>query len=352
MISRRELIKYSAGAGLTALSGGRAWAEVVAPKRAVFLFIPMGGLSGAWTPSRCKTLQDSGDMLAPFAPVANRCIVPEAPTLEVAGFGQPYYQLTSSPFEIGADSLDTLIANRWGSASAGNHLRLCATESNSFVTNSGVSIASGNILPLSAYLQTPDQLLNQLEAYGVAGGQLDNGLSEFDETVDSLSTWRIKNFFDLIKVSLQSGFSDTVTFMIGNDSADVMAPPELGLPTVDTLRMYAPTGRTQEFIKFKAYLHGLVANFINNLAQTNDADGQPLLDSTMVYLFSNMGDGDSYAPFGAPVLLAGADATFRTGSVVNGFQGTRPILNAISYAYFGKRGLIFGDDIALNMLRF
>lgn len=349
MISRRQLMQFCASACTAPLIGNSYAKESTPPKRAVFIFIPMGSINAGWLPERCSTsLASGGELLAPFAPVAERCLVPRNTFIPNGGFGTPFSLLAKRPFDSSLDSLDILLSKHFNklNPTEGGHLHLCAKELSS--VNNSVSRAGGKEVPFET---NPINLLNRLQAFGLPENFDADALLTLDSSVDSQSIFDVKRYLALTKAALQTGYSNSVTLMIGDDEAQLQAPPSLDLSVHNTLRIYTPTGRWQDFLKFKAYLHQLVAQFIFDLATTLDADGEPLLDSTLVYLFSNMGDGNAYTGDNAPTLLAGADSLFRTGEVLNHGASSYSILNAIAYAFLGKSGLIFGDDVAFNLLR-
>lgn len=349
MINRRQALQLGSAACASTLVRPSFASERQKPKRAVFLFIPMGSLPGAWLPDHCSVdFESSGRLLAPFAPIASRCLIPTKTRIEHAGFGVPYHTLSEQPF-TSEGSLDVLISKSLNAeaATTESHLRLLARESSATFAGS-VSMDAGNQLPFE---EDPEKLFNRLQSFGLPDGADRNQLLNFDANIDSLSSWKAKAFLDLAKIALQTNYSNTVTLMFGGDEADFFAPPSLNVANRASLRIYTPTGQQEDFLIFKTYLHQMVAQFIQELAALNDAEGQPLLDSTMVYLFSNMGNGNDYSAENAPCLIAGAGSVFRTGNIVQHQAGTYPILNAIGYVFMGKDGLRFGNDIAFNLLR-
>lgn len=350
MINRRQLIKAGAGAYASTLINTAHAQEAAKPKRAVFIFIPLGSLAGGWRPMPCGDMTNSGQLLAPFASVANRCLVPCGVHLQRGGFGLPNFLLAQNAFHETTNSLDTILSQYLSTQkpTEGGHLRLCAKEPSSMIQPT-VSVGNGKSLPFE---DNPDQLADRLQAYGIPERSTTEMASPFDASIDSISTWNIKRYFGLTKLALQTGYSDVTTLMIGNDIGEIMAPPSLNLRLQEMLRIYAPSGLTAEYLLFKAYLHQLVAQFIQDLSTTLDMDGQPLLNSTMVYLFSNMADASSHVLHEAPALIAGADSAFRTGEMIEHNSSSYSLLNAIGYAFMGKDGLTFGEDIALNLLRY
>lgn len=350
MINRRQLMKLGTGACAASFIPPAQSIELPRPQRAVFIFIPMGSIQSGWQPEACGTLANSGELLAPFAPIAERCLVPKETFLTRGGFGQTQALLSPAWYAEGSNSLDVAIGNYLNAQqqTSSPHLHLCAAEGEIGSNTLGVGTSDGKRIH---YEHEPEQLLNRLQAYGLPDGFNVEEFARFDSAIDSQSTWRVKRYLSLAKTALQTGFSQTITLMLGDDEAQLQAPPSLDLSIYMTLRGYGPTARVQDFIKFKAYLHQLVAQFIQDLASTDDSQGQSLLDSTMVYLFSNMGNGSDYTLYNTPILLAGADNTFRTGEIFNQRASNDSILNAIGLAFMGEQGVLFDDDIAFNLLR-
>lgn len=340
-INRRKLLKVSAGLGLATMVGKSAWAvPPPPPPKAVFIFVPMGALPNAWHPDACQSLENFGSMFDPFIPIADRCVIPTGMNLPNAGFGMMPFHLCKDPFSEDSNSLDALMAE------GKTHLRLLASEYND-LDKSGVTVESGKIIPISEYQNDPQVLLDNMSLFGLPDSFDRDILTHLKTSGDSDFSWRAKSFLELTKVALQTGHSDVVTLMLGGDNAQIRPPEHLGLPE-NTLRAMPPNAQHSEFIAFKRYIHSLVADFIADLANMTDANGFPMLDNTMIYMFSNMGHGDHYSGENAPAIFCGPTTlSFPAGRVMP-INNNYELLNAISakFGWYGK----FGDSMALNFL--
>ncbi len=351
-LNRRDLLNLSAGLGTSALLGSNSWA---APppyykQRAVFIFVPMGTLPNEWKPDHCSPFSSYGAMLQPFAPVADRCFIPAKMRQSSSGFGQMPNHLCKNPFSPGSNSLDTLVANQLNS----KHLRLLAGERNDYDRYS-VTVVDGEPVALAEFENWPENLVRYLQPSGLTNEYYKSVLDEQLSDQHSIFSAQATMFLELTKAALITGYSDVVTLMLGGDNARILPPKNFPLPQT-TLRELPSTNKLAEFVLFKQYIHTLIAQFILDLASTPapempDDPSRSLLDFTMVYVFSNMGNSLSYSDDNAPVIIAGSDRKFTGGNILTGkiapVQEHYHLLNAIAGTFFLQPS--FGDTVALNV---
>jgi hypothetical protein len=197
-------------------------------------------------------------------------------------------------------------------------------------------------LKLDEYLTAVRELETRVQALN--GGTCDAG----DRPATTL--WfpdKVAALTDLMVMAFQCDLTRITTFMLGN-AASNQAFDFLGVPrahhqishhqgdadNITDLRTIA----TWEIDQFAALLKALDA--------TDDGDGASVLDNSMIYLSSEIQDGDQHDHRNLPVLLAGG----ANGEVTPGrhivYDGDRDMADLfVSTAqYFGVDTSTFGDD--------
>ena len=70
----------------------------------------------------------------------------------------------------------------------------------------------------------------------------------------------------------------------------------------------------ERFTAYRKYFSQRIVYLMDQLAKTPDMDGRTLLDNTLIYITSDMGDGGSHTNANTPVVLAGGAG----GALVSG----------------------------------
>jgi len=352
-VNRRLLLKGAAAVGAGSLASP-GWSLTAPPRpKAVFIFVPMGSIRNEWFTPKCVSSPKGGRIYAPFESVEQHCIVPRGINIPRAGFGRLSTTLCSSPFAKDAMSVDALYAQYLSSGSPGGHLKLFAGSLDDALDDQTVTVESGNRLTLKEYENDPSNLAMKLSKYSKSKA-IEADQNKFRRTGDSEFSWRARQFLDLTKDALTQDYTNVVTIMLGDDNARILPPEGLDFGSRQprsnlTLREMPATGYHDAFIEFKRYIHSLVAEFIQGLDSTTPdlGNGGSMLKRTQVYLFSNVGDGNSYSGHNAPILLAGGSDFYRTPS--QPFIGsTHELLNAMA-SRFGH-ATAHGPDLAVNIL--
>ena len=158
----------------------------------------------------------------------------------------------------------------------------------------------------------------------------------------------VRAMLDLSALAFQCDQTRVITFMIGNAGSG-RAHPHLGIteahhelshhmsaqPTLDKL-----TAINTWELEQLAYLVGKLDGFA-------DVDGQTLLDNSLVYLSSEIEDGNSHSHYNMPIVVCGgAGGTLATGRHVR-YPGEPPVAD-LYQAFLGALGApvpaTFGDD--------
>lgn len=366
-ISRRGFLKRLGGVALSGamyklsmLSGNLLWARPVfaadAPKRVVFVYIAGGAIPDQWMPSGSEANFTLPAMSAPLEPVKQHCVFLNGVNMNNAGHG-----LTSKA--LGSDktmTLDIYMARTLGQATPFSQLQLGvisngygsisrynwnepAYEDNPFnaferlfgagaattedlATRRKRSVLDSNLEALNqmrsrlgsfertrldehaAAIQRIEARLTAASQTGSDGGSActnptfnSNGFSgdtHSDVNFDAIADLQV----DLVTLALKCDLTRVVSLMLGNHQSDFTVP-EAG---VDTNYHQSIHGRpAEDYITYRAYFTEKLRYLIQSLANTEDMDGNNLLDNTIVLQVSDMADGRSHNGENVPYMLAG-----------------------------------------------
>jgi hypothetical protein len=377
MISRRGFLKKLGGVGLTGamfklslLGSNLLWTRSVfaaeAPKRVVFFYTGGGAIPDQWMPSGSETDFTLPAMSAPLDSVKQHCVFLNGVNMNNAGHG-----LTSKALAGDAtNSLDIYMAQTLGQATPFSQLQLGAI-SNGYgsMSRNNWSEPTFEDNPLNAFqrlfgggtaaAETGDDLavqqarsvldcnleiLNQMrsELGSFEKARLD-GHSEAIQRIEarlsnttqpgtggdcSSPTFNSENFsgatdndvnfdaiadlqIDLITLALKCDLTRVVSFMLGNHQCDYIVP-EAG---IDTNYHQSIHGRpAEDYIQYRTYFTTKLQYLIQSLADTEDMDGNTLLDNTILLHVCDMGDARGHTGENAPFMLAGGGGgTLTTG---------------------------------------
>jgi hypothetical protein len=364
-ISRRGFLKKLGGAGLSGamfklsmLSGNMLWARSVfaasAPKRVIFVYTAGGAIPDQWMPKGSQTDFTLPAMSSPLESVKQHCVFLKGVNMNNAGHG-----LTSKA--LGSDktmTLDIHMARTLGQATPFSQLQL------GVISNGFGSISRYNWNE-PAYEDNP---LNAFERLFGAGAsvtedlatrqkrsvldcnldvltQMRNSLGSFeksrlDEHADAIqriearlnaasqpqtggactspvfnsggfsgATNTAVNFdaiadlqSDVATLALKCDLTRVVCLMFGNHQCDFIVP-QAG---VDTNYHQSIHGRpVGDYIKYRTYFTTKLQYLIKSLANTQDMDGNSLLDNTILLTVSDMADARSHSGDDVPYMLAG-----------------------------------------------
>jgi hypothetical protein len=385
-INRRGFLKRLGGVALSGamyklslLSGNLLWARSVfaadAPKRIIFVYIPDGAIPEEWMPTGTETDFTLPAMSAPLESVKQHCVFLNGVNMNNAGHG-----LTSKA--LGSDktmTLDIYMARTLGQASPFSQLQLGVISNgygsisrynwnepafedspfNAFERLFGAGSATTEDLTTRKMLSVLDcnlEALNQmrgnlgsfekarLDEHADAVRRIEERLNNssqdnndgsgtctnptFNSNGFSGDTNSDVNFdavadlqVDLVTLALKCDLTRVVSLMFGNHQADFTVP-EAG---VDTNYHQSIHGRpAADYIAYRAYFTKKLLYLIESLANTEDMDGNTLLDNTLVLQVSDMADGRSHAGENVPYMLAGGG-----GGVLT--TGRSLTLNSVSH---------------------
>jgi hypothetical protein len=144
-----------------------------------------------------------------------------------------------------------------------------------------------------------------------------SGSTSSDVNFDSVADLQV----DVASLALQCDLTRVVSIMFGNQQCDFTLP-EAG---VDTHYHQSIHGRpVRDYISYRNYFTDKLRYLIQSLADTEDMDGNSVLDNTLLLHVSDMADARSHTGANVPYMLAGGGGgVLSTGRVVD--------LNGVSY---------------------
>ncbi len=322
--NRRQVISSAGLLGLGASATGLSYSQSPAlrPRRAVFVYVHGGDLQNTWG-APCGT----NVVTRSLAPVGHRCTIFKSVDHLSSGFSVgTRFALADSSFDESNNSLDTRLANTIGRGTAIPHLRLIAGAAQA--EDVTPTVVGGRALRPEEYQSDPLLAFESL--------QLNSNFKPFTTRVETnASRFDIDSgrHMDLTALALQSGVTNVATIMLGGADGWIEPPERLGFAEGTSWRAQPISGSPESAIPIKAYLTEKLAYLIKRLASTYDESGYPLLDSTVVFQCTNMGEPVNYTSRGGCYMLAGADQFFQHGRVVDIELNHVQLLNAIASVF-------------------
>lgn len=345
------------GSGLLWARGALAAESGVAPKRLVTIHVTNGAHADTW-----HAVGDENDFTlpqgsAPFDAVKDKCIFFDGITGE-GGHG-PHHQCLSNNKDT---SLDIYAAKKIGAENPYSSLHFAAAVQGdlSRINQSGIPF---QLNPLKAY----ERLFPQpqggggtdwatIRRQGILGSNLQM-LNDMQSKVSSLQSQRLQLhadsvealsrritklasggsaactrpfwdgaaadpinlnndavdratvdqrtdlFMDLSLMALKCDLTRVITFSFGHSGADILVPGVNegwhGCQHGYENHLKNPMARS--------WFSSKMVRLINQLAAEPDVDNRTMLDNTLIYLTSDMGDGSDHTNTRTPIILAGND---------------------------------------------
>lgn len=364
-ISRRGFLKKLGGVALSGalyklsmIGGNLLWTRSAfaadAPKRVVFVYIAGGAIPDQWMPSGSQTNFTLPAMSSPLESVKQHCVF-----LNGVNMNNPGHGLTSKA--LGSDktmTLDIYLARTLGQVTPFSQLQLGAISNgfgsisrynwnepayedspfNAFerlfgagaattedlATRKKRSVLDSNLAALNqmrsrlgsfekARLDEHADAIQRIEARLSAASQSGSegtctnpvfnssgfsGDTASDVNFDAISGLQV----DLVTLALKCDLTRVVSLMFGNHQCDFTVP-QAG---VDTNYHQSIHGRpAADYITYRTYFTDKLRYLIQSLANTQDMDGNTVLDNTIVLQVSDMADARSHGGENVPYMLAG-----------------------------------------------
>jgi hypothetical protein len=153
-----------------------------------------------------------------------------------------------------------------------------------------------------------------------------------------------KLMFDLIALAFEGDLTRSATMMLGRDLSQLSYPLSGFNGAWHSTSHHGDTpANIENYAKMNRYHVSVVADFLEKLSNIPDGDGN-VLDHTLVYMGSNMGNSHRHAHEKIPVVLAGKiDGTFQGNRHIQfpEFTEIHPnLLLSILHLYGIERGSI------------
>ncbi|WP_417732779.1 DUF1552 domain-containing protein [Rosistilla oblonga] len=138
-----------------------------------------------------------------------------------------------------------------------------------------------------------------------------------------------RTVYDLMVLAFQTDVTRVATFSMGGEG-DAIAIPEIGITESRHQLSHhgGDAGYMEKLTMYDTFAVEQFSYFLTRLAETNDLNGKPLLDSTMALFGSGMCYGHSHGNANLPLVLAGgSDLGLKHGSHLDfnqsadGFKG-------------------------------
>jgi hypothetical protein len=150
-------------------------------------------------------------------------------------------------------------------------------------------------------------------------------------------------FVDLMALAFTCDITRSLTFMLGNGTSNNDFEFLIGksTPHHGTSHHGNDAGALASLTKINVWEMEQVAALLSKLDAAQDSDGSTVLDNTVFYLSSDIGDGNSHNHWDMPVLLAGgASGKLKLdGSHINytpGLKFPRPLVGPRSDVHTGR----------------
>lgn len=373
------------GSGLLWARGALA-AETAAPRRLVVIHVTNGAAPDGWHP----TLGNNGNYelpisSAPFADYKNQCLFMDNLTGE-GGHGGDHPCVTANKDE----SIDVYTAKMIGADNPFSSLHLAVSPNNYLSRINGTSIpmelnpfkAFDRLFPaqpdggganqlskrravftanyealegfraklnsvqktrLDLHLDSLEKLESRIEkaflsSNGLAaacknpawaGGVADRGDIDAGVVDEATIEMRANLHFEVIANALRCDLTRVATLSFGNSGA------EFPIPGYGMWHGVIHGFNAEENVAIaRTWFSKKIADFMGMLARMPDSDGNTVLDNTLIYLTSDMGNGSSHDNFRTPIMLAGgAGGALKVGQSVDmGGAAFHPILDTVATA--------------------
>ncbi len=370
--SRRRFLKQLGAASLmpaainTGLSAsGLLWARGAlaagaAPKRLLTIHVTNGAVPGTWHAIGEGTNYTLPEASSPFNPYKNKCLFFQ--NITGAGGHGPFYQCMAGEKR---DSIDVYLGRKIGTSTPFSSIQLGVNSSG------GLSRLNGNDIPfemsplkafnrlfpsssgsgdlrtlqkkgiigantaminelssklgsvqkvrMEEHLASLEKLNQRIDQAAIAGqGQsaackspIWDGSFRDEAELNSNITLRADLHADLIALAFKCDTTRIATLMYSDSGATYLAPE---VETGDLHGAIHGYKGLERFTAYRKYFSQRIVYLMDQLAKTPDMDGRTLLDNTLIYITSDMGDGGSHTNANTPVVLAGGAG----GALVSG----------------------------------
>ena len=386
-ISMQALKASTLGMGLMYSRAGLAQSEQTI-KRAVFVFISNGAPPGTYTATGQGAAMNLGSTAKPLEEVKENCLFFDGCTSNVGNHGHTSKLLGRTTGSGGIkNTLDVELERLIGSNTSFPAIRLGVetdTNDNKLCRRDGVDLnnednpitafarlfGNGDVDPVGkkraqsvldhnrAEIAAIKQRLGSFElarleeqetAIRTLEGRLEKEVIAGCSASEAQASWNSSglsfNAGDIITgrfTDIADLHSDSIALAF---KCDLTRVASLSLGTSQAEHVVADTGhdkdyhnsihgdkdRSGAYTRCRAYLTARLAYLIKVLRDTNDSDGNSLLDSTIVLQVTDMGNGDDHDGLNCPFTMAGGKNAMAVGRTIAGADNNH-LLNTVAKA--------------------
>ncbi|MCJ8312850.1 MAG: hypothetical protein HRU38_05125 [Saccharospirillaceae bacterium] len=365
-MNRRQLFKNTAAVVTVSTLGSTSLKAICAntnkAKNVIFFYVPLGAPHGKWVPSMSNGEVELNECTQPYESVKQRCVFfdnmktrggqwrdldgvrvgrrTRKSLIEIfAEKNTGHYPMNFLPITSGSGisyqvNRVSFHSNPW---STYDHLKEITAapyiellEKN--MQHSLALIEQTTGLDKDEITRYQDKLKQKVSELNTKDGEMlaipqRRGIETYAQRTD----YQIINAVSAIK----SNKTSVVHFVTGETNNQ---------PLIDGLGDYHTIIHSggREYILQRAAFDQKVADLIKLLEDTNDDSGEPLIDSTLVVLYSNEGDAEPHDNRESPYMLAGG--SFLNGGQINSSDNQDEFLDTIialmdsSYPYSSDNG--------------
>ncbi|BCE03747.1 twin-arginine translocation signal domain-containing protein [Marinicellulosiphila megalodicopiae] len=342
-INRRQFVKTSAAVAVT---GSTAMTTLKLnatntnfAKNVIFFYVPSGAPSKRWAPTVVGGELQMNECTQPYESIKQHCVFfdqMQTQGSQGVDLGGLKYQGTFKD-----PNLIEAFIKEFGGYYALDFLPITSTQTatNSFVNGAPLEsnpwktydllqssqanpfnkIVSENFNQAQTIINTisnvnPSEVIRYQNMLNTQKTKYEN---LYDLTVlpaeTTLESYSTKTDFQIINMvsAFKTNKTNIIHFMTGTtDEQSVIVPHQSFI----NYHVAIHNGwKDNQYVVQRREFDQKVADLIKQLKDTNDSNGESLLDSTLVVLYSNEGDGDVHDPYNSPYMLAG-------GAFLNGGQ--------------------------------
>ena len=149
-----------------------------------------------------------------------------------------------------------------------------------------------------------------------------------------------KIMFDLIVLAFESGATNICSYIGAGDQNVFRVDGELLTASYHGLSHHGNrTKSVEEYIRVNEMHLNNVAGLLKQLKEKKDAHGKSLLDTSIVYLSSGLGNANTHSTANVPVLLAGGGFKHGSHHAIDPKSTSAPVLGQLFVSIMQKLGM-------------
>lgn len=149
-----------------------------------------------------------------------------------------------------------------------------------------------------------------------------------------------KLMFDLMALAFESDSTKLCTYLGPGNQQVFRLDGELLSTSYHGLSHHGNTPSSiEEFTKINYQHMTNLAYFIDKLKERKDAQGRPLLDTTIVYFGSGLGNANTHSTSNVPVLVAGGGFKHGTHHAIERDKSSSPVLGQLFVTFMQQLGM-------------